>query len=213
MGGIFDGKDDVGQFVFRGGDEGGLFGSSAWGGAVGFEELLSQAKFALEAAFGGVFVAQHAVEQFGLFGREIEGGAAEMGAAGVVFALGADALPIGLGGAIDKLVFERVFGGVIGSAPVLEDDLPGFLGFAFEDEGVAASAEFDFARMTARFVGRFGGGFGFVFRARGGVGECEIVGGRKLRKHDFLPSSWNAGVRDEERNCLEVVEKNIEDFF
>ncbi len=182
MGGIFDSKDDVGQFVFRGWDESRLFGGGARGGTVGFEELLSQAKFALEAAFGGVFVAQHAVEQFGLFGSEIEGGAAEMGATGVVFALGADALPIGLGGAIDELVFERVFGGVIGSAPMLEDDLPGFFGFAFEDEGIAASAEFDFASVTARFAGSFGGGFGFVFRARGGVGAFEIV---RLRKHYF----------------------------
>ena len=82
-GGIFHREDDGGAaafgvfrqrwfffffFFFR--FRGGFWG---WFGAVGFVELLEQAEFALEGAFGGGFVAQGEIVLFDLIGGPVEG--------------------------------------------------------------------------------------------------------------------------------------------
>ena len=95
-----------------------------------------------------------------LIGRPVESAAAfGAGHDTVEIALRADAVPLGLGGSADEIVGEGVFGGVIDFAKVGEDELPGFLGFVREDEGLGAGAVFDgvFGRGGAAF-GRSGAG-------------------------------------------------------
>ena len=114
------------------------------GGRMGFVVLFELAVFALEAAFGGSFVAQQAIVGFDLVGRPVIGsvvGAVELEIA--VIALAADTGPLGLGGFEDEIVFEGVFGGVVAAGPFAEKVEPVVFGFAGEDESFGAGAVFD----------------------------------------------------------------------
>jgi len=110
---------------------------------VGFVVGFEKAVFPVEGAFGGVFVAEHEVVHFALFGgphvgRVAGGGGDEL----VVLALGAEAVPLGLGSAENEIGFERCFEGLVGVLPAREEDEPALFGFHGEDEGSGASAVF-----------------------------------------------------------------------
>jgi hypothetical protein len=132
--------------------------------------LFEEAVFALEGAFGGGFIAQIQIVLFDLVGSPVEGrDALEDVEIDIIVALSAGAVPFGLGGFEDEIIFERVFTRLVGLEPVVKEDEPGIFGFAGEDEGVGAGTVFDgvFGRDGAAF-GRCGPGvagvafFGFV---------------------------------------------------
>ena len=91
-----------------------------------------------------------------------------------------------MGGSEDEIVCERVFGGLIGLAPVSEKKFPGFLGFAWQDESAGAGAVLDgvFRRGGAAFGGGGAGAatialFGFeIFGVEHLLSELSVRGGR-----------------------------------
>jgi len=163
-----DGRPKVGFVFFRGFLGGGGFlgdGFFYGFGAVGFVVLFEKAVFALESAFGGGFVAEGEIVLFDFVRRPIKcRHALHVARERVVVALRTDAVPLGLGGFEDEVVFERVFGGQVGFAKVRENEFPGFFGFVGEDEGAAASTVFD------GVSGRGGAAFG-----RSGAGAAAVT--------------------------------------
>ncbi len=110
-------------------------------------------------------------------------------------ALGADAVPLGLGGFEDEIVEEGVFDGAVGSAPVAEEEEPGFFKFAGEDEGVGAGAVFDgvLGGLGAAFGGSGSGAAGIAFYGLGWLG-LELVfgiGGRFEEVEIFCEGKHN----------------------
>jgi hypothetical protein len=106
--------------------------------------LVEGIKFTLEGAFGGGFVAEMEIVFLDFRRGPIEGRARTDGAEKVVkIAMGADATPLGLGGFVDEIVFERVFGRLVFGEPAVEEAVPVFFGFDVgEDEGFGAAAVF-----------------------------------------------------------------------
>ena len=154
-----EGRPEVGFIVF-GFFGSGLFGCGffrGFGVVVGFVVLFEEAVFALESAFGGGFVAKREIVLFDFVGCPIKcRHSLHVAREGVVVALRADAVPLGLSGFEDEIVFERVFGGLVGFAKVREDEFPGFFGFVREDEGARAGAVFD--GVSGRGGAALGGG-------------------------------------------------------
>ena len=103
--GFVTGTEEGAEFGFEFGGCGfGGFRGFGFGG-VGFAELFEEAEFALESAFGGGFVAQEEVVFFDEVGGPIEGRGAVGGAfLAVKVALGANAVPLGLGGFEDEVI-------------------------------------------------------------------------------------------------------------
>ncbi len=159
--------------------------------------LFEEAVFALEAAFGTGLVTQQEVVHFDFVRGPVERREAlALGEIEVVIALGADAVPLGLGGFVDEIVFESVRGGPVGLAEAVQKELPGFYVFAREDEGLGATAVFEgvLGRDGATFrrsgagaarVAFFGcGSFAGGERRSGLDGRAWIVD-FGVEKHDF----------------------------
>ncbi len=102
------------------------------------------AVFALELAFGGGEIAEHEVVLFLLFNGPGEDGHAVIEAdEEIVMALGAEALPFGLGSFEDEIAENTVFGErAVFFLPAVEQGRPFVEGFVGEDEGFGAEAVF-----------------------------------------------------------------------
>ena len=136
---IFADNLEIFQTVF-----GSFISDRSRGGAVYFVMLFEETVFALEGAFGGGFVAQGEIVLFGLLRGPVVGrGILEGKEERIVIALEAEAVPFGLGGFEDEIAFEGVFNGIVGIEPTVQEDLPGFSGFAGEDEGFGVGTVFE----------------------------------------------------------------------
>jgi hypothetical protein len=142
-----------------------------------FEVLFEEAIFALERAFGSVFVAEMEVVFFDLFRGPVERReAAQHPHVDVVIALTTEAMPLGLGGFEDEIVFERVFFGLVAMAPAVEEALPTFFRFGGEDEGESARAMSDsvFGGADTAFERSGAGAAAVTFFGRGIGGEIGV---------------------------------------
>ncbi len=101
-GSVFAGDEEFGFVVFI---EFGGFGGVNLDVGVEFAELFEITEFALEGSFDGGFVAEEEVVLLDFIGQPVEGReAAQDHFEGMKVALGADAVPLGLGGFEDEVV-------------------------------------------------------------------------------------------------------------
>ena len=165
-------EQDFRHFVVVGWFRIGLFGRDGLG--VGFPMMFERAVFALEFAFGGGDVAQEKVVVFESLGIPgVHGRLAIVFEEVVVFFLGAQAEPFGLGGFDDEGVEDGVFSGaLVFVEPAGEQVVPVCFVFAGDEEGGGAQA----------MAGGVSGGGGFA-EGRGrtraaGVAFClGMIGG------------------------------------
>jgi hypothetical protein len=141
---------------------------------VGLHVVFKGAVFAMEGAFGGVFIAQGEIMALAFTGiKDVGRDSADDIEEIVVSVLSADAVPFGLRDFEDEIGFERALGGLIGIAPAGEKEEPIFLKFAGEDESFGAAAMFDGILRGNGFAFRRGGPLRPELRFSGDVSVSE----------------------------------------